>query len=628
MLKKGLFTLLLLIITAVPALATQSSSSVPWRLDASGFKNLSTALTSPSTLNKTVIVSKRMTINNKTTNRAIIVIAGGKINIAPGKLITINGTFHADHFQVFEGGGAVRGLKKALPEWFGAKGDALTDDTIALRKWLTSGPSTFELGGADKCYLVGPLVPNEVILPFMNTTKLNGNGATIKVKNNSLEYEAIIGGSSAGPINLDGSIIENIIFDHNGYNNTFSIIGNALRNTHATFQAQNGGNIIFRDNEIQSPVSTNCIIMKSAAGNFKILNNKFINIGANFTKSYDHSTIYLHGPNIEVADNYGSAISGGAFIETHSTKQYVLHNTCVGFQGGMNVTGIYYWGDSEDSVVSGNIIDAKQFGIRILSASYPRQHTTGYGINGLDVYANSIKLHQVNNSVLISKYGMGVGVQPGATLPVKDLKIHDNIITYDLETVATSYGSQHIGIGVMETSTGSVFENIEIFDNKIINSPGPGIMLGMGAGVFKNCNISNNHIINPGQSLSRALTSRYAIWLQGSSYIGSLSISKQRIEDTLSKSRLMGGVYMSASHNSTKCNTLIDVDIFLTGDGTSFTYTAVNINNRLLPLFTCRINKPPKLANHNMKAGSSIVDTHNKVTYKKSITGIAWTVQK
>lgn len=93
--KKGLLTLLLLITTAMPAMATTDTSG-PWGIDASGFRNLSTALAASATAGKTVVISKPMTINNKTTSRAITITAGGSVTVAGGKTFNINGPFDGD----------------------------------------------------------------------------------------------------------------------------------------------------------------------------------------------------------------------------------------------------------------------------------------------------------------------------------------------------------------------------------------------------------------------------------------------------------------------------------------------------------------------------------------------------
>jgi hypothetical protein len=137
--KKGLFTLLLLIITALPALAAPTNTSGPWGIDAAGFKNLSTALASPATAGKTVVVSKPMAINNKTlpTNRHIRIPRGGSINPAAGKIFNYNGQSpEAGAYQIHGGAGSVVGLRDITPQAFGAVGINFADDTVGFEKAL------------------------------------------------------------------------------------------------------------------------------------------------------------------------------------------------------------------------------------------------------------------------------------------------------------------------------------------------------------------------------------------------------------------------------------------------------------------------------------------------------------
>lgn len=140
--KKGLFTLLLLIITALPALAAPTNTSGPWGISASAFTNLSSALNSPATAGKTVVVEKPMTTNNLTlpSDRSIRIIKGGSINPASGKTFDYNGQQpEAGQYQIHAGAGTITGMKEAYVQWFGAVGDGTTDNTLAFQSALNAG---------------------------------------------------------------------------------------------------------------------------------------------------------------------------------------------------------------------------------------------------------------------------------------------------------------------------------------------------------------------------------------------------------------------------------------------------------------------------------------------------------
>lgn len=158
--NRMIITLILLTIPALPVLAAPTNTSGPWGVDASGFKNLSTALSSPSTMGKTVVVSESMAINNTTTDRAIRIEKGGRIDVASGKKLTINGPFKAGMHQVFAGDGAVifgaGAPPEIFPEWRGAKCDGVTDSTAAIQATINSISHAYASKGGGKIIFSAP----------------------------------------------------------------------------------------------------------------------------------------------------------------------------------------------------------------------------------------------------------------------------------------------------------------------------------------------------------------------------------------------------------------------------------------------------------------------------------------
>lgn len=519
-------------------------------------------------------------------------------------------------------------------EWFNAKGDGTTDDTVALRNWLNTVSAVHSLSNPNSIYLVAPTAgPGSVILPLVATRNIIGRGAKIKIKDSSGQFYGILGSGDFG-VDLSGTKISSIVFDHNKNGNTYTASANVLTQPHFTFVARNGVDIDFINNIVLDPVCTNSVYLNGVVSGVALIkrsrvnNNKFLNVGGSAIV-HDHSTIYITGDDAEIKGNYGQAnglgTTGAAcFIEPHSTRFEVSDNRAYDFDGLANITGIYSGGDTVDAKVFNNAGTCLQFGIRIFSTT-SGLHTTGYGIDGMDVYNNNIRIRQSLLPAGTNRAYLGVGVQSGSSLPIRNLKIRNNTVEYDSETVAGTYNGLASALGILESSNNTVFENIYIGGNTVINSPGPALALGFGNGTFVNCRIDVNTFINPGQGLSASVASYKAgIWLGGQIYTGFLKIAKQNISDTYATTRLNFGIYATPVSDSTACIFEAEADIVLIGDGVVFSRSFANVGNKVLPLFLGRLNKVPAFTTHTYKVGSVIEDTLSPLTYKIKVQGSTW----
>ncbi len=129
---------------------------------------------------KVIVSSPTATLLSSFTTPAdveIEVTKGGMISTGPNPTLSlnINGPFSAGLYQVFSGNGAVAGLKTLYPQWFGAKGDGVSDDSAAVRK-------TFSLlaNNTNIVFPPGMYLTNGALINKVDTVYILGYGAKLK----------------------------------------------------------------------------------------------------------------------------------------------------------------------------------------------------------------------------------------------------------------------------------------------------------------------------------------------------------------------------------------------------------------------------------------------------------------
>ena len=206
-------------------------------------------------------------------------------------------------------------VPEVYSEWFGAKGDGVTDDTVPLQMALDFPVDSYRtVCLLDKVYLVGTRYGTFNVMLFINsnTTILSNTFGTIKVADHLVDsgvegehYYTIIGPKNEDTSYIENVTIKNLIFDHNGSNNLLSIWtsrNNAIR-------ILKGNNIEIINCEFKDNTGLQYIVLGDntdvGIGECKILNCDFSNSGASIlgnTENKDHSSIYYNGTGILISN--------------------------------------------------------------------------------------------------------------------------------------------------------------------------------------------------------------------------------------------------------------------------------------------------------------------------------------
>lgn len=467
------------------------------------------------------------------------------------------------------------------PEDFGALGDGATDDTLAMRKFIAALCSTDYQNGAltrGKVYILNPVAAdytNGILIPTRGFT-LKGNNACIKIKNGTTGFGSIIGNANAA-VDLAGLDVSGVVYNHNALNEAapFTVTAGVFDQARQTLGVRRGRGISFCNNLIINPASVNCVWLVDNVSDSFVNDNEFIGVGGSPGNTYgDHSTIYALGDNIEITGNIFTGYaynadycSGNAVcaIEVHGNKRCIVKDNYISrYHTGINVTGISLE-ETRNVIISDNTIDTLRHGIVIFSSQYAT-HLAGYGIVGLIIHDNTIRIH--NGSLRGNMTGGQLGVggivfNSLITLDVIGVKVHHNTITFDIEggSYVPDYTGPVVALGVLQTSGAQIYSNVCFDDNEVINPPGIAIMMGDGGGTLNCCSASRNTISNPFLTkLAVNFAFRRAIQVAPYAFVGSFH-AEGNVINGASPALLVRPLVLSATVDSTAANIKISVEI-------------------------------------------------------------------
>ena len=327
---------------------------------------------------------------------------------------------------------------------FGAKGDGITDDTLAIKAAILSLRST---GGTvffpKGTYIVG--IPssgaggylNNYILPLVSNLKLEGVGgaSVLKLKDNFLNNANDAAGNAhimagKGLVNV---AIRNLTFDGNGGNNLTP--AGKIRN--ALFISLDANNITIENNVLKNCAGHNMI---ATSGEKALIQNNRLSNGGHYVGSSvenkhnaDFSFMYVASSNSIVTGNIIEqedpdialrGYTGG--IELHGTGTTAVRNTIRGCN-----PAIYIANDTHSANidVSQNIFEKCIRGVVFWN--------TDYSMKDVSISNNTISLYRPAFRSADLVYGIGqeggsVNVFSGATANggyVENLVIRNNTIT-------------------------------------------------------------------------------------------------------------------------------------------------------------------------------------------------------
>jgi hypothetical protein len=173
----AIITLLAVILQNVAATATV--------LDVSNYADMSAAVAAQGDNLVTLVVSNNQVVKTNLTipeNVKLVVVPGGVITTI-GNTITIKGAFECGQFQCFIGSGFIKfwwtSTTEVIPEWWGAKGDGVSNDSVALQAAFQSIPSGGTINFGTKTFNIKSNVVCKTSANVKGNATIKGNGYII-----------------------------------------------------------------------------------------------------------------------------------------------------------------------------------------------------------------------------------------------------------------------------------------------------------------------------------------------------------------------------------------------------------------------------------------------------------------
>jgi hypothetical protein len=346
--------------------------SNPTGIDCNKYASINAAVTAIGATQTTLVVSNAQTLTANLTIPSTLtlkILKGGSIVKASTYTLTVNGNFEADLYQVFSGFAAgdvtfgAGAIKEVIPQWFGATGNGVSNDTLAIQSSLDSinnGGRVFLPAGTycitqiSKIFTAGSGIANAFGKPLV-ITGVNNGSTIIKKYGAGVEDMFSFSSTSILPTNL---IIENLLFIGATSNYATNDIYKALSVTNLLYFQLNkvgfsGFSVALDGYGLIEPIIEKCDfhnnltcikLDKTAGGGSNVVKVRDCNFEANLVWGIDFSYdigLYIKGCDFS-GNGTGSGITGGINIHsTAGTIGYTVTNIEDCFFEGNNNYDIY-----------------------------------------------------------------------------------------------------------------------------------------------------------------------------------------------------------------------------------------------------------------------------------------------